>query len=82
MIPKGSPADEIAVDDAGLVDKRAAANFEIELALRHSSHPPTAYHISPSRDFNAVAYRSDRLVVLEKPSGDPDKIRVVPDIFR
>ena len=57
-------ADQVAVDDAGLVDKRAAAHFEIELALAHRGHPPAAHAVGPGRNLDAMADAADLSAIL------------------
>lgn len=52
VIPEGAAADEVAVDHAGFIDKRAATDFEIKLRLGHGGHAAAFHAIRgfPRRD--------------------------------
>ena len=82
VIPKGAPADEVAVDDAGFVDKNAAAHFEVKLRLRHRGHPAALHAIGAGDDFHAVAHTGDGRVLLEKVTRDAQQILVLANVFR
>src|SRR4051812_4051968 len=81
VVVPGTAADQVAVDDAGLVDEGAAADLEVELAFRHGGHTASAHAIGSRRNLDAMADAGDRLVFGEKVPGDPDQICIVADIL-
>ena len=82
MVVVGSAGNQVSVDDAGFVYEGASTNFQIELALWHSSHASTANAVGMSRDFHAVTDGGDRFVLFEKIAGDADEVLVVANVFR
>ena len=59
-------ADQVAVDDAGLVDVDAAADFQVELAFGDGRHAAAADAVGAGRDLDAVADAGDRLALVEE----------------
>ena len=82
VVVEGAAGEQVAVDDAGLVDEDAAAHLEVEPALGDAGHPPPADAVGPGRNFDAVADAGDRPVVVEEVLGDADQVGIVADIFR
>lgn len=76
-----APTDEIPVHDARLVNKNAAAHFEIEPALGNRRHAPTLDAAGVRGDFHAMANRGDRLSRIEEVPRDTDEIFVVANVF-
>ena len=81
VVVEGAAGEQVAVDDAGLVDEDAAADLEIELALGHGGHAPAADAIGPGRNFDAVTDTCDGETVVEEVLGDADQVGIVADIF-
>ena len=81
IIVISATADEVAVDDAGLVDKDSAADFEIESAFGDSGHFSAPNAISEGGDFDSVADTGDGQAFLEEKSGHSDQVLVIADIF-
>ena len=62
----GSAAEEIAVDNAGLVDERSAANLQIEPALGDGRHSPSLDTSSPRGNLDTMADAANGFVCLEE----------------
>src|SRR5207302_9558155 len=54
VVVKSPAADQIAVHHAGRVDEGAAADFEVELALRHGCHPAAFHAVGARRNLDTV----------------------------
>ena len=81
VVVEGTARDEIAVDDAGLVDVDAAADLKVEFALRHRRHATPFHAIGPGGNLDAVTDARDRLVVVEKPLRQANEVLVFADVF-
>ena len=75
-------ADQVAINDAGLVHEGGSADFQVELAFGHGRHPTTPYHVRPGRNLHTVADTRDRLALFEEVACDTDQIRIVSDVLR
>lgn len=82
VVVKRPAADQVAVDDARLVDKDPAADFEVELAFRHRGHAAAADAIGGGRDFDAVADAGDREFLVEEVPCDSHQVCVIADVLR
>ena len=81
VIPEGSTAHEVAVDDAGFVDESAAADLEIELGLGDGCHPATSNAIGSGGNLDAVTDAGDGSVFLKEIAGDAEKVLVLSYVF-
>ncbi len=81
VVVKRAAAHQVAVDHARLVDERAAADFQVELALGHRGHPPPLDATGPGGDFYAVADGADGLVLLEEVPGDAQQVFVLANVL-
>ena len=82
VIPEGAAADEVAVDHAGFIDKRAATDFEIKLRLGHGGHAAAFHAIGARGDFHAVTHAGDGGVSPKKITCDAEEILIFTNVFR
>ena len=82
VIPEGTAADEVAVDNAGFIDKCAATDFEIKLRLGHGGHAAAFYTIGARGNFHAVTHAGDGGVLLEEITRDTQEILVFANVLR
>lgn len=82
VIPEGAPADEVTVDHAGFIDKRAATNFEIKLRLGHGGHAAAFHAIGARGDFHTVTHAGDGGVFLEEITRYAEEILVFTNVLR
>jgi hypothetical protein len=75
-------ANEVTIYNAGLIDKYAATDFQVEFALRDGCHSPTFHTAGLSRDFNTMANTGYGLVRLEKVPRDSNQIFIVSEVLR
>ena len=79
----GAAADQVAVDDAGLVDEDAAEGRHVQRAFGHGGHFASALERARGRhDLHAVAGHGHRLVFLEEVARDAHQVLVVAQILR
>ena len=78
----GASADQVAVDDARLVDEHAAADLEVELALGHGRHAAALDAAGAGGDLHAVAHAGNGLAGLEEVPRDPQQVFVFANVFR
>ena len=78
----GAATDEVSVHHAGLIHEGAAADLEVETALRDGSHAAPAHAVSIGGNFHPVADASNRFFLGKEMSRDADEILVVADVFR
>src|SRR3954468_23276062 len=78
-----SPATyKVSIDHARFVDEDAAADFQVELALWYSRHPPPLDAASVSWNLNAMANGSNRLTCIKEMASYPHQIFVIANVFR
>ena len=77
----GATAAEVAIDDARLRNENATTNLEVELALRHGRHLPTAHAIGVRRNLHTVTNGGDRFVLREEILRDANQILIVSDVL-
>ncbi len=82
MVMIGSTANEIAVNDARLVDENAATNLQVKSTLGHSRHATSFYASSGCGDFDAVAYGGNGFIGFKEVLRDADEVPVVTEILR
>ena len=81
VVVEGAAGDEVAVHHARFVHVDAAADLEIELALRHGGHP-AAFHAAGARgDLHAVADAGDGQVLLEEMARDAQQRLILAEVF-
>ena len=66
VVMKCPATNEVSVDDAGFIDKRATADFQIEATLWHRSHATSFDTVGIRRYFNPMADAGHRLVRSEE----------------
>src|SRR3954469_17522376 len=80
VVVERASAHEVAIDHAGLVDVDAAADFEVELALRHRRHAASADAIGTRGDLDAMADAGAWLAVVEEPARHSQQDLVLTDV--
>ena len=81
VVVVGAAADEVTVDHTGFVDKDAATDFQIELALGHGGHAASLHSTGTCWNFHAMADAGDGFVLVEEVLGDADQVGVFADVF-
>ena len=82
MVMESPAADKVAIDDAGVVNKDTAADFEIEFAFANSGHFSALDAAGISGDFYTVTYAGYGFIFLKEVAGNSNEVFVVPDVFR
>ena len=81
MVVIRSAAHKVAVHDARLVDKRAPADFEVELALWDRRHLSPLYAVGIRGNLDTVTYTRDGFVFLEEVTRDAHQVLIVAQVF-
>ena len=81
VVVEGAATDEVSVDDAGLVDECAAADFEIELALGNGRHSAAFDAVRGGGDLDTVADAGDGHILCEEIFRHADEVFVVADVL-
>ena len=82
VVMESATTDEVAINYTRLIDKNAAANFQIKFAFGNGCHSPTLNTSGIGWDFDSMADTGNRLVRVKEMACDTDKVFVVTNVFR